>query len=137
MRFSDWISDVCSSDLHPPTACRARSTARSPRRKPRRGQLFVAKLGRTGRLSDIASAVDAAIHEPVRDLPAAGSADGSLRPVNVERTASAIFGAVAFVGLHAIPFRYALAPFEVLADVDGLLLHIGKGSCRHILCHFF
>src|SRR3546814_294273 len=107
---------------HPPTACRARSTARSPRRKPRRGQLLVAKLGRTGRLSDIASAVDAAIHEPVRDLPAAGAADGSLRPVNVERTASAIFGAVALVGLHEILFRDALDPVEVLDDVEGLLL---------------
>ncbi|HEY9555340.1 MAG TPA: hypothetical protein VIR58_01330 [Acidimicrobiales bacterium] len=66
--------------------------------------------------------MDAAIHEPVRDLPAAGAADGSLRPVNVERTASAIFGAVALVGLHEILFRDALDPVEVLDDVEGLLL---------------
>lgn len=89
---------------------------------PDAAQLLVANLGRAGRLSDIASAVDAAFHEPVRDLLAAGAADGSLRPVNVERTASAIFGAVALVGLHEIVFRGALDPVEVLDDVEGLLL---------------
>jgi len=89
---------------------------------PDAAQLLVANLGRVGRLSDIASAVDAAFHEPVRDLLAAGAADGSLRPVNVERTASAIFGAVALVGLHEIVFRGALDPVEVLDDVEGLLL---------------
>lgn len=89
---------------------------------PDAAQLLVANLGRVGRLSDIASAVDAAFHEPVRDLLAAGAADGSLRPVNVERTASAIFGAVALVGLHEILFRGALDPSEVLEDVKELLL---------------
>lgn len=89
---------------------------------PDAAQLLVANLGRVGRLSDIASAVDAAFHEPVRDLLAAGAADGSLRPVNVERTASAIFGAVALVGLHEILFRGALDPSEVLEDVEELLL---------------
>jgi TetR/AcrR family transcriptional regulator len=89
---------------------------------PDAAQLLVANLGRAGRLSEIASAVDAAFHEPVRDLLAAGAADGSLRPVNVERTASAIFGAVALVGLHEIVFRGALDPVEVLDDVEKLLL---------------
>lgn len=89
---------------------------------PDAAQLLVANFGRAGRLSEIASAVDAAFHEPVRDLLAAGAADGSLRPVNVERTASAIFGAVALVGLHEIVFRGALDPVEVLDDVEKLLL---------------
>lgn len=89
---------------------------------PDAAQLLVANLGRAGRLSDIASALDAAFHQPVRELLAAGAADGSVRPVNVERTASAIFGAVSVVGLHEILVRDVLDPVEILDDVESLLL---------------
>ncbi len=89
---------------------------------PQTAQLLVANLGRAGRLTDIASAVDAAFHQPVRTLLAAGAADGSLRPVNPERTASAIFGAVVLTGLHEIVVRGNLDSGEVLADVEALVL---------------
>lgn len=89
---------------------------------PETAQLLVANLGRVGRLTDIATAVDAAFHEPVRTLIAAGASDGSLRQVNVERTASAIFGAVALVGLHEIVVRGSLQSAEVLTDLEQLLL---------------
>ena len=89
---------------------------------PQTAQLLVANLGRAGRLTDIATAVDAAFHQPVRTLLAAGTADGSLRPVNPERTASAIFGAVVLTGLHEIVVRGSLDSGEVLADVEALVL---------------
>lgn len=89
---------------------------------PQTAQLLVANLGRAGRLTDIASGVDAAFHQPVRTLLAAGASDGSLRPVNVERTASAIFGVVVLVGLHELLVRGSLESEEVLADVEGLIL---------------
>lgn len=89
---------------------------------PETAQLLVTNLGRVGRLTDIATAVDAAFHEPVRTLIAAGASDGSLRQVNVERTASAIFGAVVLVGLHEIVVRGSLQSAEVLTDLEQLLL---------------
>jgi TetR/AcrR family transcriptional regulator len=89
---------------------------------PETAQLLVTNLGRVGRLTDIAAAVDAAFHEPVRTLMAAGASDGSLRQVNVERMASAIFGAVVLVGLHEIVVRGSLQSAEVLNDLEQLLL---------------
>ncbi|HVM39643.1 MAG TPA: TetR/AcrR family transcriptional regulator [Acidimicrobiia bacterium] len=65
-------------------------------------QVLLAELGRVGRMPDIAAAVSAAFHEPVQKLLADGRADGSLRKVDEETAASAVFGAVTMTGLHSL-----------------------------------
>jgi len=65
-------------------------------------QVLLAELGRVGRMPDIAAAVSAAFHEPVQKLLADGRADRSLREVDEETAASAVFGAVTMSGLHSL-----------------------------------
>ncbi len=89
---------------------------------PDTAQLLVTNIGRAGRLTEIAAAVDSAFHAPVRDTLAEGSKDGSLREVDVERTASALFGAVLLVGLREILLHGSLSPDEVLADVEVVVM---------------
>lgn len=89
---------------------------------PHTAQLLVANLGHAGRLGEIAAAVDTAFHEPVRGVLRQGAADGSLRSVDVERAASAVFGAVVLVGLHEILVHGELAPADVLPDVEAVVL---------------
>lgn len=90
--------------------------------QPKTAQLLVANLGSAGRLSDIAGAVDAAFHEPVRGVLRDGTADGTLRVVNVDRAASAVFGAVVLVGLHEIVVHGELSADDVLPDVEAVVL---------------
>jgi AcrR family transcriptional regulator len=90
---------------------------------PDTAQLLAANLGRAGRLSDIASAVDAAFHGPVRAVLVDGITDGSVREVDVERATSAIFGAIIHIGLREIVAHGRLEPDEVLDAVDAVLLH--------------
>lgn len=64
--------------------------------------VLLSELGRITRIPELADAIRAAFHEPVRELLDAGARDGSLRPVDEELAASAIFGAVTMVGLHKV-----------------------------------
>jgi AcrR family transcriptional regulator len=89
---------------------------------PDTAQLLTANLGRAGRLTDIAAAVDAAFHGPVRAVVQAGIDDGSIHPVDVERTTSAVFGAVLHTGLHEIVVHGRLDPDDVLASVAAVVL---------------
>jgi TetR/AcrR family transcriptional regulator len=89
---------------------------------PDTAQLLIANIGRAGRLADIAVAVDTAFHAPVRTILADGIADGSIRSVDVERAASAVFGAVILTGLHEIVLHGALATDDVLRDVETVVL---------------
>lgn len=89
---------------------------------PATAQLLVANLGRAGRLADIAVAVRSAFHEPVRRVLDAGIADGSLRSVDTERAASAVFGAVILTGLHEIALHGEFDPAEVVDDVSAVVL---------------
>ena len=89
---------------------------------PETAQLLVANIGRVGRLADIAVAVDAAFHAPVRTILTDGIAAGTLREVDVERASSAVFGAVILAGLHEIVVHGALAPDDVLRDVETVVL---------------
>jgi AcrR family transcriptional regulator len=89
---------------------------------PETAQLLIANIGRAGRLADIALAVDAAFHAPVRGILTDGIADGSIRTVDVERASSAVFGAVILTGLHEIVLHGALAPDDVLRDVETVVL---------------
>ena len=89
---------------------------------PETAQLLVANLGRAGRLGDIAVAVDEAFHGPVRAILRDGVADGSIRPIEVERAASALFGAVILTGLHEIVVHGRLDPDDVLRVVSTVVL---------------
>jgi TetR/AcrR family transcriptional regulator len=89
---------------------------------PDTARLLLANIGRAGRLTDIALAVDQAFHTPVREILASGAAAGALRPVDVERTASAVFGAVVLVGLREIILHGRLEPSEVLPTVERVVL---------------
>lgn len=85
-------------------------------------QVLLAELGRIGRLPDIAKAVHDAFHDPVERLLDEGGADGSLRPMPVEPTAAAIFGASTLTGLHYLVAGRDL-PDEVAGHVVDLVLH--------------
>ena len=97
---------------------------------PETAQLLVANIGRAGRLTDIAVAVDEAFHGPVRTILHDGVADGSIRPVDVERAASALFGAVILTGLHEIVVHGRLDPDDVVGDVSTVVLDGLAGGAR-------
>lgn len=69
---------------------------------PAAAQLLLMNLGRAGRLGAIASGIDAGFHGPVRRILADGVAAGDLVDLDVEVTATAIYGAVTFVGLQSL-----------------------------------
>jgi len=70
-------------------------------RNPDACRALWADFGRAGRIPDLAAAVQAGWHAPVRRLLADGEADGSLRPVaDPETTAAAIYGAVTIAAAH-------------------------------------
>lgn len=89
---------------------------------PETAQLLVTNIGRAGRLADIAVAVNAAFHDPVITILRAGIEDGSIRGVDPERAASALFGAVILTGLHEIVLNGRLDPDDVLDDVSTVVL---------------
>ena len=75
---------------------------------PATTQLLVANLGRAGKLpdtlddADIAAGIDRAFRVPLQRLLVEGAEDGTLRVLDPEITATAIFGAVTVVGLNAL-----------------------------------
>ena len=85
--------------------------------------VLLTDLGRITRIPSLADAIWATFHEPVRKLLHAGEADGSLRGVDDEMTASAIFGAVTMVGLHYVVTGQPVDPDATAARIDDLLLH--------------
>lgn len=87
-------------------------------------RVLLAELGRLGRLPDTAKAVHEVFHAPVQELLTDGAADGSLRVLPPETTASAIFGAVTVTALH-----YVVAEQPIPADeiADGMLDLLGRG----------
>ena len=72
---------------------------------PATAQLLTSNLGKAGKLPDIAAAINASFHEPVRRLLALGGADGSIRAVDPELAATALYGAVTVVGLRCLVFE--------------------------------
>ncbi len=84
--------------------------------------VLLTELGRITRIPSLADAIWATFHEPVSKLLYAGEADGSLRAVDDEMTASAIFGAVTMVGLHYVVTGQPVEPDAMTARLDDLLL---------------
>ncbi|QYG94414.1 TetR/AcrR family transcriptional regulator [Iamia sp. SCSIO 61187] len=69
---------------------------------PATAQLLTSNLGKAGKLPDIAAAINASFHEPVRKLLVLGGRDGSIRAVDPELAATALYGAVTVVGLRCL-----------------------------------
>jgi len=103
--------EVMSSD---PAACR----------------LFVNEMDRVRRITDLRARVRAAFHDPFGQLLAEGNADGSLRPVDIETTASAVFGAIFFAGFHHIVVYDGFHVPEIQRAVESLVLS-GLEGCSH------
>ncbi|MEJ5256269.1 MAG: TetR/AcrR family transcriptional regulator [Acidimicrobiales bacterium] len=84
--------------------------------------VLLTELGRITRIPNLADAIWATFHEPVRKLLHTGDTDGSLRAVDDEMTASAIFGAVTMVGLHYVVTGQPVDPDAMTSRLDDLLL---------------
>ena len=84
--------------------------------------VLLTDLGRITRIPNLADAIWATFHEPVRKLLHTGDTDGSLRAVDDEMTASAIFGAVTMVGLHYVVTGQPVDADLMAAQIDDLLL---------------
>jgi TetR/AcrR family transcriptional regulator len=69
---------------------------------PATGQLLLANLGKAGKLPDIAAGIDGGFHEPVRQILRDGQRSGEIVDLDVEITASALFGAVTAVGFRGL-----------------------------------
>ena len=69
---------------------------------PAAGQLLLANLGKAGKLPDIAAGIDEGFHEPVRKILRDGARSGEIMDLDVEITASALFGAVTVVGFRGL-----------------------------------
>ena len=92
-------------------------------RHPATCRALMADLGRAGRIPEIADAIQAVFHQPVRRLLAEGAADGTLRPVgDPETTAAAIYGAVTMAGAHYLVADNRLDAERVAAEVTTFVL---------------
>ena len=85
--------------------------------------VLLTELGRITRIPQLADSIWAAFHEPVRKLLDAGEGDGSLRVVDGETAASAIFGTVTMVGMHYVVTGQPLDVPAVADTLDDLILN--------------
>ena len=67
---------------------------------PATARLLVGNLTGAGALTDMATAIQSTFRNPVSQLLAEGIADGSFRAVDIDRTVTALFGAVVVSGLR-------------------------------------
>lgn len=69
---------------------------------PAGAQMLIMNLGRAGRLGVISSGINDGFHAPVRQILADGISAGELVDVDLDVTATALFGAVTAVGLRSL-----------------------------------
>jgi hypothetical protein len=84
---------------------------------PATAQLLTANLGKAGKLPDLAAGINAAFHEPVRRLLALGAQDATLRPVDPEIAATALYGAVTVIGLRSLVIDNHIDVDEISAQL--------------------
>jgi AcrR family transcriptional regulator len=100
-------------------------------RHPATGRALLADLGRAGRIPDIAAAIRAAFHSPVRQLLTEGEADGTLRPVgDPETTVAAIYGAISTAAAHFLVADNRVDSDRVAGEVTTFLLDGLGGPVR-------
>jgi TetR/AcrR family transcriptional regulator len=100
------ISVSTASEIQGDTQTRLRHVVRAQlahlAANPATSRLLLMNLGKAGRLGVIASGVEASFHGPVRRILIEGLADGVLVDIDIDVAATAIYGAVAIVGLQAL-----------------------------------
>jgi TetR/AcrR family transcriptional regulator len=69
---------------------------------PAAAQLLLMNLGRAGRLGVIASGIEAGFYAPVRQILTDGIDTGELADIDIDVTATAMYGAVTIVGLRSL-----------------------------------
>ena len=84
---------------------------------PAAAQLLLMNLGRAGRLGVIASGLETGFQEPVRGILADGVDAGELLDMDVDVTATAMYGAVTIVGLRTLVTTGGI-------DVDAITDHL-------------
>jgi len=89
---------------------------------PATARLLVGNLTGVGALADIASAVKSCFRDPVAELLAEGIDDGSFRAVDIDRTTSALFGAVVVAGLRELVVAEGLDVAAVADAVSTLVI---------------
>lgn len=93
-------------------------------RNPCATQQLVANLGRAGRLPDHLAGVRQAFELPVRDLLAAGAADGTLRRLpDDDLGATALFGATIIVGLKSLVMNGTIDVDEIMGRIGPMFWH--------------
>lgn len=84
--------------------------------------LLLTDLARAGRLPEIAGRIDHVFHRPLRRVLRDGVAQGSIRAVDIEHTAAAVFGAVVFAALQRPSTGRPVETERVIEAVTGLLV---------------
>ena len=85
-------------------------------------RILLAELGRIDRLPNLADQVREVFMLPVARVLAEGALDGSLRRVDPEVTASAVYGAVTITGVRYVLTGGAFTPDEIADRVLSLVL---------------
>jgi len=84
--------------------------------------VLLSELGRITRIPELAVSIWSAFHEPMRKVLDEGQRDGTLRDLDPEATASAVFGSVTMVGLHYVVTGQPLIVDHLVAQLDELLV---------------
>lgn len=85
-------------------------------------RVLLSELGRITRIPELADSIWSAFHEPLRKLLDEGQRDGTLRDLDPETTASAVFGSVTMVGLHYVLTGQPLQVDHLVHQLDELLV---------------
>lgn len=90
--------------------------------QPDVAQVLLSELGRITRIPELADSIWSAFHEPLSKLLDEGQRDGTLRSLDPEATASAVFGSVTMVGLHYAVTRQPINVDHLVRQLDELLV---------------
>jgi len=85
-------------------------------------RVLLTELGRITRIPELADSIWSAFHEPLRKLLDEGQRDGTLRSLDPETTASAVFGSVTMVGLHYVLIGQPIQVEHLVNQLDELLV---------------
>jgi AcrR family transcriptional regulator len=94
---------------------------------PATARLLVGNLTGAGALTDMATAIQSTFRNPVSELLAEGIAEGSFRAVDIDRTVTALFGAVVVSGLHDLVVGDGI---DVAAVSDAVMALVHDGLAR-------
>jgi len=89
---------------------------------PDAARVLLTELGRITRIPELADSIWSAFHEPLRKLLDEGQRDGTLRGLDPEATASAVFGSVTMVGLHYVVTGQSIEVDHLVKQLDELLV---------------